>query len=109
MSAGAVPACEVSWTGGSGDWGTAANWSTGVVPTATDDVCISGAADILLVGDRPAGTLSLTADPVGTPTLRIVSTSDAAARLIVSGATVMNAGTIVLDNVAGSFCRWSWR
>jgi len=30
----------VTWIGGSGDFGSASNWSTGAVPTSNDDVCI---------------------------------------------------------------------
>jgi hypothetical protein len=36
----AVPSV-VSWVGGSGDWDTASNWSTGSLPTAADDVVIN--------------------------------------------------------------------
>ncbi len=35
-------AANVSWLGGTGNWNTAAKWSTGAVPTANDDVTISG-------------------------------------------------------------------
>src|SRR5262245_59460934 len=37
-----VPAL-VNWVGGSGDWGDAANWSTGARPGPTDDVVIGPA------------------------------------------------------------------
>src|SRR5262249_1514196 len=33
----------VNWVGGSGDWNTASNWSTGEVPGLTDDVAITTA------------------------------------------------------------------
>ncbi len=33
-------AAVVTWNGGTGNWNTAANWSTGTVPTASDDVVI---------------------------------------------------------------------
>ena len=42
-------AAIVSWVGGSGDWNTATNWSSGVVPRSTNDVVI----------DRP-GELTIT-------------------------------------------------
>ncbi|WP_372897006.1 CARDB domain-containing protein, partial [Stieleria sp.] len=37
-------AAPVSWIGGDGDWTTAANWSTGQVPDAEDDVILDNAA-----------------------------------------------------------------
>ena len=35
-----VAAQVVNWNGGTADWFTASNWSTGVVPSLTDDVAI---------------------------------------------------------------------
>lgn len=40
-------AANVSWLGGTGNWNTAAKWSTGAVPTVSDDVTIpSGTVNI---------------------------------------------------------------
>jgi hypothetical protein len=38
--------CSDTWTGGAGDglWRTAGNWSTGAVPTASDQACLPGEA-----------------------------------------------------------------
>jgi cytoskeletal protein CcmA (bactofilin family) len=38
--------CTVTWTGSAGDgqWSTAANWSTGVVPGASDTACVPSSA-----------------------------------------------------------------
>lgn len=50
--AAAPPACDVSFTGTDRVWSTAANWSTGEVPQASQDVCIP--ADKVV--EAPAGT-----------------------------------------------------
>ena len=39
-------AATVTWVGGSGDWNTAANWSTGALPGTNDDVLIGSGASI---------------------------------------------------------------
>ncbi len=45
--ANAQPPCSVSWVASSdGFWDVAANWSTGVVPGPSDDVCIDVAGEI---------------------------------------------------------------
>jgi hypothetical protein len=38
----------VFWVGGSGDWNTATNWSTGVVPGTNDDILINVQGDVLV-------------------------------------------------------------
>lgn len=47
-----VEAVAVSWTGSGGDgkWETPGNWNTGLVPTSTDQVTISGATVTLSAG-----------------------------------------------------------
>jgi len=47
---GGFGTATVEWVGGSGDWGTAANWSSGVVPGPSDNVVI----------DRPGEELTIT-------------------------------------------------
>ncbi len=44
-----VNAATVSWVGGSGDWNTAANWSSGALPTTNDDVVINPASTSVTV------------------------------------------------------------
>src|SRR5829696_9003666 len=39
-------AATVSWVGGSGNWNTASNWNTGVLPGPSDDVLIENAGTI---------------------------------------------------------------
>ncbi|MEY4934306.1 MAG: hypothetical protein RIS64_665 [Bacteroidota bacterium] len=54
-------AAQVTWTGAptGGVWSTAANWSSGAVPAATDSIVLStNATDTLILSDLPA-TLSL--------------------------------------------------
>src|ERR1035438_4172396 len=41
-----ISAATVSWVGGSGDWNTATNWSTGALPGTNDDVVISPLATV---------------------------------------------------------------
>ena len=50
-------AATVTWVGGNGDWNTAANWSTGVVPGASDDVTIAAGPAITVT--HSSGTHSI--------------------------------------------------
>jgi hypothetical protein len=43
-------AATITWNGTNGNWNTAANWSTGTVPTANDDVVISAGTANIWVG-----------------------------------------------------------
>ena len=47
---GRALSCNDNWTGGgpSGDWDSAANWTTGVPNGAGVDACIAGNADVTL-------------------------------------------------------------
>ncbi|HEX4110682.1 MAG TPA: hypothetical protein VHX88_21315 [Solirubrobacteraceae bacterium] len=57
LSAAAAQACTDSWTGAGNDglWTTAANWSTGTVPGASDDVCLPGTGASYTVTVAPLG------------------------------------------------------
>ncbi len=46
MTAWATQAATVSWIGGSGDWNTVSNWSTGALPGSDDDVLIGAGSSI---------------------------------------------------------------
>jgi len=46
LASSAPRAAAITWTGGNGRWNTAGNWSTGTVPTANDDVTITGAVTV---------------------------------------------------------------
>ncbi len=123
--------CTDTWTGmgGTGEWGTAANWSAGVPSGSGIDACISGNADVVLAGGSAlvaqlsvSAGASLTIEPrptagahpsAGGPTTTTTTTgatgasptsspSDAAPALTVSSG-VQNAGslTVTAGQIAG--------
>ena len=58
---GQTPNCDVSWNNASGgNWSTASNWDTGVVPTSSDDACIILDATYTVTLDVAATVNSLT-------------------------------------------------
>ena len=97
--AGATPAlaqCTDSWTGGAGDglWSDGQNWSTGVEPGSSDNVCIqkSGAAVLLDVGDGIADLTVGSSDSLTLPTVTNASPS-----LNINGSSITNSGQIILS------------
>ncbi len=78
VTAWAAQAATVSWTGGSGDWSTPANWSTGALPGPDDDVSIS-----------PAGTSVTVTHSSGTDTVKSL-VSQCAFQLTGGSLTVSN-------------------
>jgi hypothetical protein len=77
------PACTDSWkTATSGNWDTAANWSTGVVPGSADVACIT-----------VAGTYTVTYQPSGG-----TETVDA---LVVGSGVATNQETLVIQGTCG--------
>ena len=56
---GACIVPSVTWTGAAGDglWSTPGNWSTGQVPTGTDQVCLPKTSTVSITRDATAGTL----------------------------------------------------
>ena len=111
-------AATVTWTGsaGNGLWSDPANWSTGALPVAADDVVIpvgSTTGIIYVDGARPAltslsvtGTGSLnfatsgTSNAIAIPTITIASgaTVNFNAVLGAGAVTVGGGGTVLLDN-----------
>jgi hypothetical protein len=73
----------VNWVGGSGDWDTASNWSTGVVPGPTNDVSIN---------TGPAITVT---HSVGNDSVNSIISH---AALTISGGTLTVATTVQVDN-----------
>ena len=69
-----------TWTGASNsDWNNAANWSCGMVPTASDDVIIQNATvNINISTDINSLSLMLTSSITGTGTININSNFDIA-------------------------------
>ena len=100
---GACPGTK-QWTGGaSGDWETAGNWSGGILPSASDDVCIQNAAVTVGAGSQNAGTLrvegasaSLT---ISFGTLTIAGTSEINAPLNFNGGTLTGAGNLAVTGL----------
>src|ERR1700728_1378642 len=82
-------ACTDSWkTAASGDWLTAADWSTGVVPTSSSKVCITlaGTYKVTISGTASADTVKL-GGKSGKQTLLISGTPSASSILELSAAT----------------------
>jgi hypothetical protein len=94
-------ACTDHWkTAASGAWSTASNWSTGVVPSSTDDACITkaGTYTVTLNGEAAANTLSL-GGASGTQTLDVQGDPAGVAILTLSsdGSTINENGVFILD------------
>ena len=62
-SPSATLSCTDNWvgSGASGDWGSAANWSTGVPNGAAVSACIAGNAAVILNGSSSIGELTVSA------------------------------------------------
>jgi hypothetical protein len=104
-----APTCTITWTGGAGTtaWATAANWSTGVVPGASDHVCIPvvPAAVVYSSGSGTTSILSLQAQaPVSLTggTLNLTDTDNASnvATFSQSAGTLGGAATL---NIGGTY------
>lgn len=100
-TASADPACTSTWTGGGGDgqWTTAANWSTGVAPTAADHACIAGFGTIAVSGGAVAGSVTagaatLDVEPGGTLTVADPAAASTVAALTLDGGTLTGAGAV---------------
>ena len=89
-----------TWIGGSGDWNNAADWSSGGVPGANDDVVIgAGAAVSIASGEiEAAGSVSLT-DPTASLTVNGVL-QNATVRL--QGGQLAGTGALDEDTVVGT-------
>ena len=62
-------ACSDSWANPvSGSWNTAADWSTGAVPTATDNVCITTPGEYTVTLTAGTSVKSLTLGDSSGPT-----------------------------------------
>jgi fibronectin-binding autotransporter adhesin len=104
-----LAACTDSWkTATSGTWATAADWSTGVVPTSSDNVCITvpGTYSVKISGSASAGTLVLGASS-GKESLKILGNASNNGVLTLSTATGSQIKTdgvmkLVSKNVSGA-------
>ncbi len=82
-------ACTDSWkTAASGPWSTPANWSTGAVPTSSDNVCITiaGTYAVTISGSASAGTIVLGTSS-GKESLKIIGNASTSSTLNLSAAT----------------------
>ncbi len=95
---------SVSWINPSGgDWDTASNWSSGQVPTASDDATISIAVSNPITHDQSASDTvnSVTSDDpitLSSGSLSIATTSTFSANVTLSGGTL--GGPITMSNGA---------
>src|SRR6185312_2012627 len=81
----------ITWTGGvSGDWTTTADWSTGTVPGATDDVIIDVAGGYTVTISSAQSINNLTLNAAG------VTLADNS-RLTLGGTLALDAGTLALN------------
>jgi hypothetical protein len=51
------PTCTDDWNGSTGNWTTAASWSTGVVPTSSDVACLPATSNVTLDAPEAIGAL----------------------------------------------------
>jgi hypothetical protein len=113
--------CQDSWVGTSpsGDWGSAANWSTGVPDGTSADACIAGNVRVSLSGSFSVGELtvsagsSLTLASGDTTSLTVSSglQNDGSLTVAAEGASgqpalalqgaVTNTGTLTVDGTVG--------
>src|ERR1035438_9499530 len=73
-----VNAATVTWVGGSGDWNTVTNWSTGALPGTNDNV---------LIGSGPAITVTHSS---GTHTVQSITNQQAFS---------LSGGTLTVSNI----------
>jgi len=86
------------WLGGTGNWSDASKWSAGV-PTATSNVFIDGGngpASVTLTGGYACNNLTIDADAILT-----IAGQPGFSFLTINGASIANAGQIVIDDTNG--------
>ena len=94
----------VSWINAAGgDWGTAANWSDGVVPTASQDATINIAVSGPITIDSADSAHSLTDTTAGiditSGSLSLAATSSISHNVTISGGTLTGSGTVTVDGL----------
>ncbi len=96
-AAAGSPTCTDSWkSGASGTWDTAADWSTGKVPSQSDVACISASGTYTVtIGNETITVAALTIGGTGsTPTLAIGNSGGSEPSITVTGAVTINTGTL---------------
>ncbi|MDB5008163.1 MAG: Cadherin-like beta sandwich domain protein [Mucilaginibacter sp.] len=77
-------AASINWIGSTdNNWGTATNWSSGTIPTSTDDVSIGSASVTVDVATAQCSTLTIS----GATTLTLSASNS----LVIGGAITLNA------------------
>ena len=93
-------AADVTWTGpATGDWATASNWSSGVLPTLDDSVTIAVGNEVTLSGTTVVNKISIKGKLIVTSTgvLNVEKTGVGPTPLMeIAGGNVTNAGTVSL-------------
>ena len=106
MPADALAAgCTDSWARAeSGPWSTPANWSTGSVPTSSDEVCIttSGEYTVTLTGSVSIKTLTLGASSGPKQTLLLGGPLSSGNLNIATAATISKTGVLNLESTPGN-------
>jgi hypothetical protein len=97
-----APVCTDTWkTAASGSWSVATNWSTGVVPKSSANVCITvaGTYTVTLTGSESANTLTLGGGS-GTQTVDVQGGTSGSSLLTLTsnGSTVGTHGVLALDS-----------
>jgi hypothetical protein len=96
-AAAASPTCTDQWKSAvSGSWDTAADWSTGKVPAASDVACITASGTFKVsIGNESITVADVTIGGTGsTPTLAIGNSGGGVASITVTGAVTINSGTL---------------
>ena len=98
----AAQVCTDTWKNAtSGMWSLATNWSTGVVPTSSTNVCITAAGTytVTLTGITSANTLTLGGSS-GTQTVDVQGNTSGSAvfTLTSNGSTIASHGVLALDS-----------
>jgi hypothetical protein len=103
-SASAEPVCTDTWTGPSeAEWTIAGDWSTGKVPTSSDDACIGSGKTVEVTGSvNQTGVVQDAGMLVIRGTLEVANTLEASsiASLSIKGGKLTGAGEV---QVTGSF------
>ncbi len=102
----AAGTCTDSWkTAVNGKWSEAAKWSTGAVPTSTDEVCITVAGTYTVTAEGSLEVKSLTVEPAsGSATLSLLGLGCTTSTYFDASANITTGtlGTIQLTNAKGA-------
>jgi fibronectin-binding autotransporter adhesin len=105
-TARAAGTCTDSWkTAVNGKWSEAAKWSTGAVPTSSDEVCITVAGTYTVTAEGSLDVQSLTVEPAsGSATLSLLGLGCTTSTYFNASANITTGtlGAIQLTNAKGS-------